>query len=221
MTGDILQLEYIYDIKLMDKYLDRYSVNIAPFESKSKEVWEWKATIQAGMLVDAHDKSVWNKSTILEIKEEQIAPGRVVKLALIAYRVYQEKGTKSDEKGNYEGWSCKFDEWIAVYSPRLAPFFSKTQKGISDDLDLDEDLDNLLTPEEGHTRLYAVPRVRICISYVFLHLVNTFGHIGGFDQVLQLLAKNESTPQNEEQKSEGGAAEANGGVSLNMLASVI
>ena len=195
-----MQLEFIYDIKLIDKYLDRFSVNIAPFESKSKEIWEWKATIQVGMLVDAHDKSVWNKSTILEIKEEQIGPNRSVKLALVAYRVYQEKGTKTDEKGNYEGWSMKFDEWIAIYSPRIAPFYTKTSKSISDDLDLDEDLDCLLTPAEGHSRLYAVPRVRTCISWVFLHLMNTFGHIGGFDLVLQLLARNENPAQKEEQK---------------------
>lgn len=65
-------------------------------------------------------------------------------MAQIGYRVYVENGNKSDEKGTFEGWSSKFDEWIAIYSPRIQPFYTKTQKGVSDDLDLDEDLDTLL-----------------------------------------------------------------------------
>lgn len=47
-------------------------------------------------------------------------------MAYIGYRVYVESGNKYDEKGNFEGWSSKFDEWIAVYSPRIQPFHSKT-----------------------------------------------------------------------------------------------
>lgn len=70
VNGDMLQLEFIYDIKSVDKYMDRWSVEIAPFESKTKELWEWKETVKVGMLVDANDKSVWNKSTILDIKDQ-------------------------------------------------------------------------------------------------------------------------------------------------------
>lgn len=71
------------------------------------------------------------------------------------------------------------------------PFLSKALIGVADNLDLDEDLDTLLQPEEGFTRVYAVPRVRKCISSVFLHLINLFGNKGGFDLILQLLQKNE------------------------------
>lgn len=31
---------------------------------------------------------------------------------VIAYRVYNENGEKSDELGKYTGWSCKFDSKI-------------------------------------------------------------------------------------------------------------
>ena len=41
-------------------------------------------------VVDAYDKTVWNKSTILDIKDQEVEPGRVVKMAYIAYRVYSE-----------------------------------------------------------------------------------------------------------------------------------
>jgi hypothetical protein len=47
-------------------------------------------------------------------------------MALIGYRIYVENGSKHDEKGSFDGWSTKFDEWIAIYSPRIAPFFTKT-----------------------------------------------------------------------------------------------
>ena len=126
VTGDVLQLEYIFDVKSVDRYLDRWSVEIAPYQSKTKDIWEWRSTLQIGQVVDAHDKSVWNKSTILDIKEQQISPTRVVKMAYIGYRVYTDNGTKSDEKGNFEGWSSKFDEWMALYSPRIQPFMTKS-----------------------------------------------------------------------------------------------
>lgn len=144
MNGDILQLEFIYDVKAVDRYLDRWSVEIALYESKTKEIWEWKTTVLTNMMVDANDKSLWNKSTILDIKESQVTPNRIVKMAFIAYRVYVENGSKSDDKGSFEGWSTKFDEWIALYSPRIMPFLTKTLKGTSDDLDLDEELDSMM-----------------------------------------------------------------------------
>lgn len=147
------------------------------------------------MMVDANDKSVWNKSTILDIKDNQLGPDRIVKMAFIGYRIYVENGNKSDDKGSFEGWSSKFDEWVPIYSPRIQPFFTKTQKGVQDDLDLDEELDNLQQPEEGFVRVYAVPRIRKCISSVFLHLINLFGNKGGFDLILQTLAKTEGSTE--------------------------
>jgi hypothetical protein len=70
-------------------------------------------------------------------------------MALIGYRVYQENGSKNDDKGQFEGWSSRFDEWISIYSPRLQPFLSKTMKGFSDDQDIDDNFDNMVKPEEG------------------------------------------------------------------------
>jgi hypothetical protein len=115
-------------------------------------------------------------------------------LAYIGYRVYTDNGTKSDEKGNFEGWSSKFDEWIALYSPRLQPFMTKSQKNETNDGDLDEDMDSQIRPEEGFTAVYAVPRIRKCTSSVFLHLINLFGNHQGFELVLSLLqAKSDGT----------------------------
>jgi hypothetical protein len=48
-----------------------------------------------------------------------LSDDRVIKIANIAYRIYVEKGSRNDERGNYEGYSNKYDEWVPLYSPRI------------------------------------------------------------------------------------------------------
>lgn len=64
-------------------------------------------------------------------------------MAFCGFRVYQEGGTKSDERGAFEGWSHRFDEWISVYSPKIQPLYSKTMKGLHEE-EIDDNFDNLL-----------------------------------------------------------------------------
>lgn len=54
-------------------------------------------------------------------------------MAHVGFRIYQENGSKSDEKGAYEGWSNRFDEWISIFSPRIQLYLTKTLRGTSDD----------------------------------------------------------------------------------------
>lgn len=42
-------------------------MEIAPFESKTKKFFEWKSTLKKGDVVDAFDKNIWTKATILDI----------------------------------------------------------------------------------------------------------------------------------------------------------
>ena len=128
----------------------------------------------------------------MEIKDVEVTPTRIVKMAHIAFRIYQENGTKTDEKGQkFEGWSTRFDEWISIYNPRIVPFNTKTLKQFGDDLDLDDHFDHLMVPEENQTRVYAVPRLRKCISRLFLRLINSFGNAGGFDLILKAFERSE------------------------------
>ena len=127
-------------------------------------------------------------------------------MAFVAYRIYVENGAKSDERGAYDGWSNRFDEWISLYSPRLQPFYSKTQKGMSDDIDLDEELDSQIKPEEGQDTVFAVPRLRKCTSSLYIHLINLFGYLKGFDIIYSIFTK----PANGEQQ-----------VDLNILATIM
>ena len=192
INGDTLHLEFIHDVKTADRYLDRWSVEIAQFETKTKESFEWKATLKANDQVDAKDNTVWNKSTILEINDVTVAPGRIVKMATIGFRVYCEGGTKSDERGQFEGWSNRFDEKVSIFSPRIQPYLTKTLKGVFDDQELDDNYDQHMEPAEGQTRVYAVPRVRKCTSSLFMRLINLFGNEGGYDLLLDCLRKDDA-----------------------------
>ena len=62
---------------------------------------------------------------------------------------------------------------------------------MSDDIDLDDEIDLQIKPEEGRDRVYAVPRVRKCISSLYIHLINLFGHLKGYDLILDIFEKSE------------------------------
>ena len=99
IADDELHLEFIYDRKNADRRVSRWSIEVAPFESKTKELFEWKASLKEGDFVDAHDKASWNKSTIFKIDEEVAGPDRSFPIAWVGFRIYQEGGSKKDEHG--------------------------------------------------------------------------------------------------------------------------
>jgi hypothetical protein len=113
----------------------------------------------------------------------------VITLALIAYRVYRKtiSQIRKDERGTYEGWSAKFDEWIPIFSPRIMPWATRCGITNIDDGDLEEEIDDLVEPEAGMEKVFAVPRIFKCISSQFLHFINLFGNAGGFDIIIDIL----------------------------------
>lgn len=169
-----------------------WSTDLAPFESKTKEDYAWRKEFLEGAKdyeVDIHDKSTWCKGTIFEIKKQTISPDRVIDVAYCAFRVYRPNSNalRRDERGVFEGWSVKFDEWIPIYSPRIAFFQSKTDKADAEEMDLEEDLDDLIEVEPGFKRVFAVPRIFKCISAQFMHHMNMFGNMGGFEMIVDTL----------------------------------
>ena len=42
-------------------------------------------------------------------------------------------------------------------------------------------------------RVYAVPRIRKCTSSLFIHLINLFGHLKGYDIIMDRIEKQEFT----------------------------
>jgi hypothetical protein len=67
-SADTVHLEFIHDIKNVDRFIDKYSIEIAEFETKTKDSFAWRATLKVGDQIDSHDKTVWNRSTILDMK---------------------------------------------------------------------------------------------------------------------------------------------------------
>ena len=58
-----------------------------------------------------------------------------------------------------------------------------------DENDFEEDIDDLIEPEPGYSRVYAVPRVRKCTSRLMIELLNLFGELKGFDLILDYLQR--------------------------------
>jgi len=74
-------------------------------------------------------------------------------------RVYRDipNSLRKDERGSYEGWSVKFDEWIPVFSPRIMPWGTKV--GVIEEDDLTDDLDDLIECDAEFSQIFAVPRL--------------------------------------------------------------
>jgi len=190
---DALFLEYPMEPKESDRSLDRWSVEIAPFESKTAEIWEWKKTLKANDHVDVRDDAFkWLKATILQIDEVE-ENGRVAPLALVGMRIYTPTGQRRDERGNFDGWSDRYNERMSVYSPRICKFLTLSTKQSTDDDELDESLDEVMKPEEGQSRVWAVPRPRKCTSSQYMRQVGLFCHNGGLDLILSIIKSAEAT----------------------------
>jgi len=198
VEGDCLQLEYPTEARDADRALDRWSVEIAPFESRTRETWEWRKTLKAEAQLDALDDSFkWLKATIVAI-EDVDDQGRVVPTATVGMRIYVASGARHDEHGRtYDGWGDRFDEQIPLYSPRLSPFLSRSTKTSTEDDELDESLDDVVKPDEGHSRVWAVPRPRRCTSSEYVRHVSVFCHRGGLDSILSIIETTEATDKAE------------------------
>lgn len=197
VDGDRLHLAYLMETPDADRSLDRWSVELAPLESKTKEAWEWRKTLKADDQVDALDDSFkWLKATIIKIEEVEEG-GRVLPVATVGMRIYRPGGPRQDERGSYDGWGERFDEQIPLLSHRICPFQTRSNKARVDDEELDEELDDLIQPEEGHARAWAVPRPRKCTSSEYVRHIAHFGHHGGLDTILDVIDKCEATERHE------------------------
>jgi len=178
--------------------MDRWSTDIAQFEAKTKEDYAWRRENLAKLdlvdfIVDCHDKFKWEEGTLFNVFEDKTG-GRPVLFANTGFRVYRTEGKKlrSDDRGVYDGWSNKYDEDIPIFNPRIQPHLSKVNSFSKEEEgeDSDEELDDLVQPEEGHSRIFVVPRLTSCICSKFLHMMNKFGNSGGFQSILDALNMN-------------------------------
>ena len=71
---------------------------------------------------------------------------------------------RKDEKTGemFDGWSSKFDEYINVFSQKIQKHQSRVGQSELIEEDFDDELDDLMMPEPGHSRIYCVPRLESC-----------------------------------------------------------
>lgn len=131
MEDDTLYLTFTMEPSSSDRMIDRWSVELAKFESKTKDIWEFKKTITVDMQLDAQDDTFkWMKSTIIALYEKE-EKGKIIPMAKVGLRIYHESGQRSDERGRFDGWSDKFDEEMPVYSPKIVPLGTMSTKQTS------------------------------------------------------------------------------------------
>ena len=77
-------------------------------------------SLKVGDLVDCEDHyGGWYSSTIVDVLQKD----ENKKLVKVAFKVYDEKGTKYDEKGRYFGMGG-YNEDVDITSPKLQPYGS-------------------------------------------------------------------------------------------------
>ncbi|CDW86849.1 ubiquitin carboxyl-terminal hydrolase family protein [Stylonychia lemnae] len=114
-----LELDFIFDNWQNKKYISKWSIKIAQFQSQTKESYEKQNKLQKKMIIDSIHDDDWSRSTIGEIKvivEPKI--NQIIKMAFVEFRVFCRNG--------YQGWTFQFDEWMPLNSQRIQPFLSQS-----------------------------------------------------------------------------------------------
>lgn len=178
--------------------ISRFSSDIAPLGEHSNDQ-QWKTELKEGDEVDAFDKAkVWYASTILEMKDQSDNEGRSWPMIRVGFRLYREDANKTDEEGKkYEGWSSRFDEWVPLWSPKVAKLYTHAKpKGGRGAVRMYEEtvIDDSTDPQikEGEPMIYAVIRPSKCKSYLLVQCLNLFGELGGYDRLLAKMTDKEN-----------------------------
>ena len=141
----------------------------------------------------------WYKSTILQTRWTKNSDGEDIKEALVAFRIYDDEGSKTDEENRrFFGWSEKYDDWIPVTSILIQRYKSMHQQYIKVEaqnrqyckllFDFDDRLDQM---SANRFPAYFVARRKGYFngSFVMEASLNQFGHSGGFYAILEHLER--------------------------------
>lgn len=137
-----IKIEYLHDYYEETISLDRNSYMIAPYKSRST-TFEWRLALQPGDLIDCEDHyGGWYGCTVQEVTASEDGKRQ----AKVAFKVYDPKGNKFDEKGHYFGLTA-YSEDIDVTSPKIQPFgsvvkekgyYDSSSRGLLDNDDLND-----------------------------------------------------------------------------------
>jgi hypothetical protein len=167
---------------------------IAPVGSYTDDN-DWRLEIKVGDLIDCmDDEKDWYKSTVNGARVTTNPDGEQVPEIYVAFRTYDDEGSKTDEEGNkYYGWSERYDAWCGVADVQVQRLHAchlqyrkvEAQNRVYDRAQDYDDREDLLYCNKAVT-CYAAERARLFArSYVMADALNTFGRSGGFDRILE------------------------------------
>jgi len=190
-----IKIYFLHDREVLCRYIEKTNNahEIAPYKSRCKD-FDWRLSIKKGDVIDVCDTShVWYNATVLQEREFTIDEDKPIKEIYIGYRTYDENGDRVDQEGRrFFGWSSKYDEWLTVTNPRVAPknaFAKKLFLGSSSSNDdpVIEDSNDRIYSIEGR-KLYAITRGTISRSIFLVNLVNKLGERGAFEKILERIS---------------------------------
>lgn len=201
-SGKIIEIDEIGILKIAfqeegpesDRTFPRTSHEISQYKSKTSGE-SWREGLKPNSLIDCIDASnIWYNSTVLSIKTTENLSGTLTRQVLVGFRVYESHGEKFDEKGNYRGWSSKFDEWISIRSPRIAPFGLNARMWVIPHINFNEEkiIEDSNDMLEDTPNTFCVTRPKKCNSAILVKVLNRFGASGNYEFILKTLLDKEN-----------------------------
>lgn len=193
---DNLKIQFEEEGIEYDRVLQRTSNEIGPYRKHSSGDM-WRENLKPGDLVDCFDSSnFWYNSTVLDRRVVINTNETQTVEVYIGFRVYSMCGEKNDEKGQYRGWSNKYDDWISIRSPRIAPFGLHGRMWVIPQVTFNEEkiIDDSNDMLEDTANTFCVTRVKKCTSALLINIINTFGENKLFDFILKVLSDTEKWP---------------------------
>lgn len=126
-TGKLatVRVKFVNDITVSEMGITIDSERLAMPGTK-REDDEWRGKLKKGDIVDAQDRcNSWYEATVINGEEREKPLFPTIK---IGFRQYHAQGSKSDDMGNYFGFSSAADEHIGSYTVRIQKPYTYSKK---------------------------------------------------------------------------------------------
>ena len=140
-----------------------------------------------GTYIDVYDTaSTWYNSTVLSTRSRPNTHGQLTREVYVGYRIYEPTGDKIDDVGHFRGWSSRYDEWLSIRSPRIAPFNLMARRWVIPLATVLEEsiIDDSNDIIQDGSHAYCVVRNKKCKSKCLIRNLNRFGVAGLFEFVI-------------------------------------
>ncbi|CAK70549.1 unnamed protein product (macronuclear) [Paramecium tetraurelia] len=155
---------------------------LMPYQSRSQRL-DSMFNLQEKQAVLATQNDKWVLSTILNRIETSHLENVITYTIRFHFQSILDE-SKENEK-NYKGQSSYHDEQLTACNPRLALCGDHIpRKNNSNEFFIDDSYDILYEEDYKTKKFYAILRPRYSQSLLLIRLINYFGSLGGFEQIL-------------------------------------